>query len=43
MFIEKKLLSEGQLTDPDFRLNEFIKNFNLKDNLISCSKCHHCR
>ena len=31
-------LTEEQLTDPDYRLKQLLKN-----GARTCSKCHHCR
>ena len=41
-FIDKKLLQEEQITDPDYRLKFLEKQYGNKYP-ISCSKCHHCR
>ena len=41
-FIDKSLLTEEQLTDPDYRLKSLQDQYGGKFD-ISCSKCHHCR
>ena len=41
-FIDKILLQEEQINDPDYRL-KLLENLYGTKYPISCSKCHHCR
>lgn len=44
LFRDRSLLSEEELTDPDYGLKQLEKINNGRYNIgIGCSKCHHCR
>lgn len=34
-------MSEAELTDPDYRLKQLMKQNGTHS--MTCSKCHHCR
>ena len=37
-------LTEEQLTDPDYSLKQLARETGISENqMIICSKCHHCR
>ena len=40
-FIPIEQLIQEQLTDPDYRLKQLLKQDGA--NPITCSRCHHCR
>jgi hypothetical protein len=44
-FREPSTMTEEELTDPDYRLKQVMKQFggNKKGQPSVCSKCHHCR
>jgi aerobic-type carbon monoxide dehydrogenase small subunit (CoxS/CutS family) len=41
-FRDRKLMTNEELTDPDYRLKILQKQYGGKY-IIGCSKCHHCR
>lgn len=43
-FRNPKTMTEEELTDPDYALKQLAKQYGLNpDEVIVCSKCHHCR
>ena len=43
-FRDPSELTEEQLTDPDYRLKQLAREANLgEEQIMQCSKCHHCR
>ena len=42
VFVDRSLLSEEELTDPDYALKQ-LAVINKGVYSITCSKCHHCR
>ena len=43
-FINPSELTEEQLTDPDYSLKQIAKLAGVsKQQILICSKCHHCR
>lgn len=43
-FRDESELTEEELTDPDFAKKRLAREFGNGDiDIITCSKCHHCR
>jgi len=40
-FLDPSELTEEQLTNPDYRLEELMRSNGAHP--VTCSKCHHCR
>ena len=44
-FRDAATMTEGELTDPDYRMKLLMRNFGggKESSPAICSKCHHCR
>ena len=43
-FRDPATMTEEELTDPDFRQRQILKDAGLnEEEVLTCTQCHHCR